>query len=71
MKPVNRALAHRIVYAGKVYRLSIVDLSDGDVRITPFTGEVHSTPFFSGTIYVDVCGENLTMRHVAEIVDRI
>ena len=33
--------------------MSVVEIaSDGIVRITPFTGETHSTVFVSGPLYV-------------------
>lgn len=54
---MERYLAHRIIYCGHTYRMSVVTLTarpDGttDVRIEPFRGETHSTSFHSGTITV-------------------
>lgn len=49
---MKRALAHRVVYRGKEYRLSVVDISDGTVRIEPFREETPATPFVNGTLEV-------------------
>lgn len=54
---MERYLAHRIVYRGKTYPLSVLTLTtlpDGSVTvgIEPFGGETASTSFHSGTITV-------------------
>ncbi|MDE6160698.1 MAG: hypothetical protein K2F77_03470 [Muribaculaceae bacterium] len=49
---MKRALAHRVVYRGKEYRLSVVDISDGSVRIEPFREETPATAFVNGTLEV-------------------
>lgn len=54
---MERYLAHKIIYRGQTYRMSVVTLfekPDGttEVRIEPFRGEIHSTSFHSGTIIV-------------------
>lgn len=53
-KDIRRWLAHRIVYQGKEYTMSVLTLApDGTVEsIRPFTGETHSTAFHSGTITI-------------------
>lgn len=52
----KRYLAHRIVYRGTVYPMSVVTLLDTPagvkVAIEKFEGEIHSTIFHSGTITV-------------------
>lgn len=60
----ERYLAHRIVYRGREYPLSIVIIrrfTDGstDVKIEKFTAEIHSTSFYSGTIIVEEPGSCL------------
>ena len=60
----ERYLAHRIIYRGKEYPLSIVFIrrhADGspDVRIEKFTHEIHSTSFYNGTIIVEEPDANL------------
>lgn len=47
-----RYLSHAVLHAGKVYRQSLVEITDGIVRIERFTDEVHSTVFVSGIIAI-------------------
>lgn len=54
---MERYLAHRIIWRGKEYKMSVVTLrrlSDGtvEVSVTPFEGETAATSFHSGTITV-------------------
>lgn len=49
--PLRSVLAHTIVYQGREYPMSIASISpEGEVTITPFTSEVHSTVFISGRV---------------------
>lgn len=54
---MERYLAHRIIWRGKEYKMSVVTLcrlSDGTVEVSvkPFEGETAATSFHSGTITV-------------------
>ncbi len=54
---MERIYAHRIIYRGKVYDNHVIELSDdGNVRLFPFTGEIHSTRFIPGTVEVSAGG---------------
>lgn len=59
---LRRALAQRVVYKGKTYRLSVVDISDGRVVIEPFVVETASTPFVNGTVTVVDSPEGLRLE---------
>lgn len=58
-----RYLAHHIIYKGVDHPMSVLvidERNDGcyEIRIEPFTRELHSTVFHSGTIIVaDAPGE--------------
>lgn len=49
---IERILAHRICWQGRVYQMHVAELDTvtGQVSLYPFTGELHSTTFISGTI---------------------
>lgn len=49
-----RAMAHSIEYLGTPHRLAIAEISPDrkKVDIRPFSHEVHSTPFFNGTVTI-------------------
>lgn len=49
---IERILAHTICWHGKEYTMHIAELNTltGQVTLYPFTGELHSTTFISGTI---------------------
>ena len=51
-KPFDRILARRVIYRGHEYGLSLVELFDTEVRISPFEAETHSTRFVDGTIEI-------------------
>lgn len=51
-KPFDRILARRVIYRGHIYGLSLVELFDTEVRISPFEAETHSTRFVDGTIEI-------------------
>ncbi len=52
--PSGRWLAHHIVYRGTDHGLAVLTVTpDGNVHIEPFTAEIHSTVFHSGTITLE------------------
>lgn len=51
-KTFDRILARRVIYRGHEYSLSLVELFDTEVRISPFEAETHSTRFVDGTIEI-------------------
>ena len=51
-KPFDRILTRRVIYRGHEYGLSLVELFDTEVRISPFEAETHSTRFVDGTIEI-------------------
>ena len=58
----QRVMAHLIIYKGVEYRLSVAGITGGEVVITPYTEEVHSTIFVNGTIEVEHSPEGLIVR---------
>lgn len=52
---MHRILAHRILFADKMYPLSIIEISDDGkkVKISPFTEEVEGTRFINGSVSVE------------------
>jgi hypothetical protein len=50
---MQRYLAHKVIYGGKLHQLAVVTISDeGIASIAPFERETASTAFVDGTIYV-------------------
>jgi hypothetical protein len=50
---MQRYLAHKVIYGGKLYQLAVVTISDeGIASIAPFERETASTAFVDGTLYV-------------------
>lgn len=45
MSGMRRVLAHRVVHAGRVYRLAIADISGPEIVVEPFSVETAGTPF--------------------------
>lgn len=59
---IERWAAHEIVFQGRKYRMSVIELSGGStVRIFPLTSETHSTTFFNGCIHVAVSDSRLVL----------
>lgn len=51
--PAGRWLAHHIVFRGVDHGMVLLTVGDnGSISIEPFTAEVHSTAFHSGTITI-------------------
>lgn len=48
----SRYLARRVVCDGQEYFLSLVEIVNGRVNISPFTEETHSTTYVDGTIRI-------------------
>ncbi len=59
--PVKSYLAHIVLYNGRVWRNSVVDLRGTVVCISEFKRETASTIFISGV--VAVCNSNLNAEH--------
>lgn len=54
---MKRYLAHHVIFRGVEHRMAILEISEtasgfDGIKIMPFTGEIHSTSFHSGTIIV-------------------
>ncbi len=52
-----RYLARRVEHAGQVFQLSIVEIFQDKtglwhVKISPFEREIHSTPYYNGTLRI-------------------
>lgn len=48
---VKKILAHRILYCGKVYEMSVATIAGGRVvAIEPYVRETEGTVFISGTV---------------------
>lgn len=48
---MKRIFAHKIIYGGKEYRMSVATIKDnGEVIIDTFEKEIPSTVFISGTV---------------------
>lgn len=62
LSALNRVLAQRVVYDGRIFRLSVVDISGGRVVIEPFVVETASTPFVNGTVTVVESGGRLRLE---------
>lgn len=63
----ERVLAHRIIYKGKEYPMSVAGIDEqGKVEIVPFSHEIPDTIFVSGTIEITVHGtpRSLTYREI-------
>lgn len=59
---LKRVFAHLIRYENSDYRMSVVTVyADGDVKISPFDREIHSTIFVSGIVEVK-CGSDGKIR---------
>lgn len=55
LEPGQRVMAHRIIYNGKEYPLSVAAIDTrGEVSITPFEREIPGTLFVNGTIELQV-----------------
>ena len=52
MSGMRRVLAHRVVHAGRVYRLAIADISGPEIVVEPFSVETAGTPFVDGTVFI-------------------
>lgn len=66
---MQRIYAHKIIYEGRSYSNHVIELaSDGNVRLFPFEGEIHSTRFISGTVRVEVATDPLWL--VAQPVEK-
>lgn len=53
LAPGERVLAHRIIYKGKEYPMSVAGIDEqGKVEIVPFSGETPGTIFVNGTIEI-------------------
>lgn len=51
---MKRILAHKIIYKGHIYKMSVVSLVDDKiVSILPFKKETAETIFYSGTLDLD------------------
>lgn len=63
---MKRILAHRIIYEGETYRMSIavIDEITGTVRIEPFVNETYSTIFVSGTIKITRDRKSITIDSI-------
>lgn len=49
----ERYLAHKVYHRGCEYPFSVVGVSiDGEIIISPYAGEIHSTVFVNGPLYV-------------------
>lgn len=62
-----RYLAHHIIYKGTRTDLAVLTITerpDGthDIDISPFTHEIHSTAFHSGTIRVELTSTGPKLR---------
>ncbi len=54
---MERLMAHEIIYDGRHYRMSVIELdASGAIRIYPYTHEIHSTRFVNGSVEVTVSG---------------
>ncbi len=59
---IERWAAHEIIFEGRTYKMSVIELADGSVvRICPLTDEIHSTRFFNGCICVAVRDSRLQL----------
>lgn len=48
---MNKFLAHKVVFEGREYKMSIAELTDdGHLIIKPYSSEVHSTVFINGAV---------------------
>lgn len=65
--PYKKVLAHRIIYGGKTYPMSIAEISDEgkEVSITPYTQETPNTAFINGAIEIqrDSDGKIIIMKN--------
>ncbi len=63
---IIRILAHKIVFEGREYPLSLLEISEDRSRIsiTPFAGETHSTVFVDGKVEVIWTDEGYTYRRI-------
>lgn len=62
-------LAHKLLYDGKEYKMSIASISDdrSRVAINPFVKEVPGTVFVSGTVEIVLKESKLmAIHHLAE-----
>lgn len=66
LAPHQGVMAHRIIFEGKEYAMSIARIEGGEVVITPYTGEVHSTLFVNGTVAVTFSDGRLTIEEAME-----
>lgn len=51
-KPFDRILARSVTYIGRHYALSLVELYDHEVRITPFESETAATRYINEPIEI-------------------
>lgn len=57
---MKRILAHKIIYKGIEYNMSVVEIEDGRVlKIEPFETETASTVFISGAVEIKMADGKL------------
>lgn len=67
LAPGERVLAHRIIYKGKEYPMSVAGIDEqGKVEIVPYRLETPNTYFVQGTIEITAHGtpRSLTYREI-------
>lgn len=62
---MKRILAHKIIYKGIEYDMSVAEIEDGEVvKIEPFESETASTVFVSGVVEIKMTDGKLELiRH--------
>lgn len=49
---VTKILARRVIYEGREYGLTLVEVCGGNVTLTPFERETAATVYYSGTLRI-------------------
>ena len=62
----KRVFAHYILYEGQIYKNTILEIRDSNIRLFPFKEEIAGTVFFSGIILV--CNVDISRTHLCSLL---
>ncbi len=67
MEKNKRIFAHYILYQGKIYKNTILEIGECNIGLFPFEQEIAETIFISGIIVV--CNNNISEIHKRRVLD--